>query len=79
MRLGPAQDVHSFTRALIWVHYKVVRYFSQLILSLFSHLNSERHNFVIELCLALEKIQFLTFLYYICAQYCTYWIIDCFQ
>ena len=45
------------TRTLIWVHYKVVHIFSQPIFSSFSHLNSARHNLVIELCLILKLFQ----------------------
>ena len=55
--LGPSQDVHSSTRALIWVHFKTVNSFSRPIFSLFSHLNSVWHNSVIELYCALQIIQ----------------------
>ena len=41
------------TRALISVHLKTVRYFSQPIFSLFSYLKNALHNLVIELCSAL--------------------------
>ena len=42
------------TRALIWVHFKTVHYFSQPIFHLFTNLNSALHNLVIELCSALK-------------------------
>ena len=45
------------TRALILVHFKNVNYFSQLIFSLFSHLNIALHNLVIQLCSALKIFQ----------------------
>ena len=35
------------SRSLIWVHYKILNLFSQTNFSLFSHLNSVRHNLVI--------------------------------
>ena len=41
------------TRALISVHFKTVRYFSQPIFRLFSYLTNALHNLVIELCSAL--------------------------
>ena len=47
----PKTDLFS-TRALIWVHFKTVRYFSQPIFSLFSYLKNALHNLVIELCSA---------------------------
>ena len=40
------------TGALIWVHFKTVRYFSQPIFRLFSYLTNALHNLVIELCIA---------------------------
>ena len=40
------------TCALIWVHFKNVRYFSQLIFSSVSYLKHAQHNLVIELCRA---------------------------
>ena len=45
------------TRALIWVHFKSVHYFSQPIFSLLSHLKNVLHNLVIELCSALKTFQ----------------------
>ena len=41
------------TRALISVHFKTVRYFSQPIFRLFSYFKNALHNLVIELCNAL--------------------------
>ena len=52
IRLVPAQDGPFSTRALIWVHFKTVRYFHQPIFSLFSDLKNALHNLVIELCSA---------------------------
>ena len=48
----PKTDLFS-TRALIWVHFKTVRYFHQPIFSSFSYLKNALHNLVIELCSAL--------------------------
>ena len=47
----PMTDLFS-TRALIWVHFKTVHYFSQPIFGLFSYLKNAQHNLVIELCRA---------------------------
>ena len=46
------------TRSLIWVHYKVMNYFSLPIFSLFSHLNIAPQNLAIGLCSALRIILF---------------------
>ena len=52
------------TRALIWVHFKTVRYFYQPIFRLFSYLKNALHNLVIELCSALIFFQkFSTVIY----------------
>ena len=48
----PKMDLFS-TRALIWVHFKTVRYFSQPIFRSFSYWKNALHNLVIELCSAL--------------------------
>ena len=55
--LLPVQDVHFSTRALIWVHFENMHYFSQLIFILFSYLKNARHNLVIELCSELRIFQ----------------------
>ena len=57
-RLGPAQDVNVYTRALIWVHYKVVHKLFKPTFRLFSHLNSAWHNLVIGFCCELKIIHF---------------------
>ena len=41
------------TRALIWAHFKTVRYFYQPIFSSFSYLKNALHHLVVELCSAL--------------------------
>ena len=59
----PKTDLFS-TRALIWVHFKTVRYFSQPIFRLFSYLKNALHNLVIELCSALNFFQiYITVIY----------------
>ena len=52
----PKTDLSS-TRALIWLHFKTVHYFSQPIFSLFSYLKNALHNLVIELCSALKTFE----------------------
>ena len=47
----PKTELFS-TRALIWVHFKTVHYFSQLIFSLFSYFKNALHNLFIKLCSA---------------------------
>ena len=53
----PEMDIFS-TRALIWVHFKTVRYFSQQNFSLISYLKNALQNLVIELCSALKQTFF---------------------
>ena len=48
----PKTDLFS-TRALILVHFKTERYFSQSIFGLFSYFKNALHHLVIELCRAL--------------------------
>ena len=74
----PKTDLFS-TRALIWVHFKTVRYFSQPIFSLFSYLKNTLHNLDIEMCSAPFFQKYCTGIYFLHTQFCSYWIIDFLQ
>ena len=52
--LSHPQKSSFYTRALIWMHFKTVHYFSQQNLSLILYLKNSLHNLVIELCSALN-------------------------
>ena len=58
IRLVPAQDVHFFYTESHFSALQSCAIIFQPIFSLFSYLNSARHNLVIELCCALKNVNF---------------------
>ena len=69
--LVPSQDGPFSIRALIWVHFKTVRYFSQPIFSLFSYLKNTLHNLDIEMCSAPLFQKYCTGIYFLHTQFCS--------
>ena len=70
----PKTSIFS-TRALIWVQFETVHFFSQLIFSLISYFKNALHNLVIELCITLENTSKTSHNYLLKSHAdCSYWL-----